>query len=528
MLPTETTEIKQSSPKTQGTDCALIFPPWTVLQGRSYLANRLPPLGVLSIAGYLLKFGFEVQVIDVNGERMGPDQLRTILRESHPRYIGISVLSSSVVSAHCIAKLVKEELPQSIVVMGGVHAELYPGQTLRNSAVDIVVKGDGERPMADIVGDLPWDKIPGISYIRDDGTMQHNPLGDVQMDLDEYGIPAYHLVNFGTYYPSATTYRNLPAINIIMTRGCPGKCTFCNSAMTTLRSRSPQSVFDQIKLLRNSYGIRQIQFYDDTFTINRRAVFELCRLLTESEVGISFCCYVRGDCFDDNIAKALKGAGCHQIMMGIESGSEKIRGIIDKPVPKERYASVVKIARANGLEVRAGFIIGNIGETWETMEESLQFAIDLDIDFLQLNINTPYPGTALFRQALQENRLKHMILKDYGFGEPIVELDDLSASQIKEFERHAWRRFYLRPRMMLKQLRRVTNFRQTMDLFNAFRLFILGFAPGEEPNWSEWDQPEEEMYDLPGLEDSDALTCLTYEVRQGINIARAEDLEVNV
>ena len=158
--------------------------------------------------------------------------------------------------------------------------------------------------------------------------------------------------------------------------------------------------------------------------MNKKGVLELCRLIKESDLDITFSCYARGDCFSDEMARALKSAGCHQIMMGIETGSDRIAKIIRKPIEHEKYRQVVEIAHRNDIEVRAGFIIGSLGETWETMVESLNFAIELDVDFFQLSISTPYPGTQLFKQALEEGRIVHTDFKLYGQSDPLVRLDD--------------------------------------------------------------------------------------------------------
>jgi anaerobic magnesium-protoporphyrin IX monomethyl ester cyclase len=476
------------------TDCVLVYPPWTILQGRTFLTNCLPPLGILSIAAYLLEQGFTVKVIDVHAERMTRERFRELVRAYRPRYVGITVLSSMVVSSHAIARLVKSEVPDCVVVMGGVHAEAFPERMLRSSAVDLVVRGDGERPMAAIVAGKPWVTIESVSFLRPDGTVSHTPLQAIELDLDQYPMPAYDLIDFKRYFPSATSYRNLPAINVIMTRGCPGTCTFCNSARTVLRSRTPRNVFEQIQLLRERYGIRQVQFFDDTFTVNKLGALELCRLLREHKVDITFSCYARGDCFSAEMAHALKSAGCHQIMIGVETGSEAIMKNIGKVIRKERYAEVVRIAHRYGIEVRAGFIIGNLGETWNTMEESLQFAIDLDVDFFQLSISTPYPGTELFKRALAEGRLAHQDYKRYGQGEPIVRLDGLTGEQVLAFERRAWRRFYLRPKTFLRQLRRVTNMRHLKDLYHAFSLLIMNRIINPDPDWAGWDRETEEGY----------------------------------
>ena len=240
-------------------DCVLIYPPWTILYARAFLTNALPPLGILSIASYLESNGYSVRVIDVHAERMSPDDLRKKLAEMRPRYVGICVLSSMLVSSHAIARDAKRLVPDCTVVVGGVHAELFPEAMLQNSAIDLVVRGDGEEPFLDIVKGRRWGDIRGVSYRdEDNAAVVHTPAQDIVMDIDKYPMPAYHLVNINRYFPSATSYRNLPAANVIMTRGCPGKCTFCNSAMTVLRSRAPQRVFEQIKHLREAYGIRQI------------------------------------------------------------------------------------------------------------------------------------------------------------------------------------------------------------------------------------------------------------------------------
>jgi anaerobic magnesium-protoporphyrin IX monomethyl ester cyclase len=200
-------------------------------------------------------------------------------------------------------------------------------------------------------------------------------------------------------------------------------------------------------------------------------------------------------------------------MVGIETGSERIMRVIQKPIDKRRYADLVRIAHAHDIEVRAGFIIGNLGETWETMEESLRFAIELDVDFFQLSISTPYPATALYKQALEEGRLKHTEYKRYGQGEAIVRLDDLTEEDIIRFERYAWRTFYVRPRVLLRQLRRVSNGRQLMDLYNAFSLLIMNKIVNKDPNWESWDrETEAAQYDRHVV--YHAVPRLTYELRR--------------
>ncbi len=479
-------------------DLLLVYPPWTVLSSRGILANALPPQGILSIAAHAEREGYNVKVIDIHVERMDKQTFYSLIKKYNPRLVGISVLSQMVAVTHALAKEIKMISNNCKIMVGGVHAELFPETMLQNSSIDYVIRGDGEGPTLKLLQGQELCKIESLSYRNISNTkVIHNVNQKIVMDLDEYPIPAYHLVKMDKYFPSATSYKNLPATNVIMTRGCPGKCTFCNSANTVLRSHSPRRVFEMIKTLRSNYGIRQIQFYDDTFTVNKKGVYELCNLLIEDKTDITFTCYARGDCWSEDIAKILKKAGCHQVLVGIETGSEKIAKVIRKPIRKEKYKRLVDIAHKYNIEVRAGFIIGNMEETFETMDETLQFAIDLEVDFFQLNINTPYPGTQLFIDADREGRIKHKNFKLYGQSLPIVELDDLSADDILNFSKKAFRKFYMRPVQIFKQLKRIRKLEHIKNLISAFNLLIANAKINKEPEWADWNSAnEEDFYDL--------------------------------
>src|SRR3990167_7067246 len=373
-------------------DLLLIYPPWAVLEKRGILQNNLPPLGILSIASYCLSHGDRVEVLDVHANRLTDQEVIAALRKTKPKYVGISVLTNMAKPAHYIAALCKKEVPDCTVIMGGVHAEALPERMLRNSHVDGVGRGDGEELMLEILQQKPYAEIAGLSYRLNN---------KVNKALDNYPMPAYHLVDFKKYFPAVGSYRRHPAINMLMTRGCPGKCTFCNSAYTTLRSRSAASMVEQIKLLRYQYGIRQIQFYDDTFTVMKKSVLDFCQKLIDDKVDITWTAYIRGDCFSEDMAEMMKKAGCHQVLIGIESGDARVLEMIQKPIHRERYKQTVEIAHRYGMEVRGSFIIGCQGETSESMRATLRFAKELDIDLFQLSILTPYPGTQVYRDAVR-------------------------------------------------------------------------------------------------------------------------------
>lgn len=507
--------IGTSNQKTSNeVDVLLVYPIWVTSSGRGRLQRMLPPLGVLSIASYLETSGYKVKVIDLHAEAITPEEFRKIIKMCRPRYVGITVLSSHFLPAQHIAKIVKEELPETYVVVGGVHAEAHPEQMLQNKNIDLVCRGDGEEVMLEIIQGKAVSEIKGLSFLNGKKEVVHNPPRELADTLDRYPLPAYHLINFKNYFPGVGTYRNFPAINALMTRGCPGKCTFCNSAKTLLRGRSPEKMVELVQHLNVRHGIKQISFYDDTFTANPKNVREFCRLMIEKKVDVTFVCYVRGDMFSEELAKLLSRAGCHQILLGIESGSSSLMAKIGKPIDKEKYKKVVKIAHQNGIEVRGSFIIGHLDETKETLEETLQFAKDLNLDFFQPNILTPYPGTQLYKDAKAHNLLLHENYDMYGQGEVVLKMKNLTEKDLLAFYYWCFLRFYFRPKAIWQQLKRLRHWVQLKDLVQTFSVLIIEGVrkdrSGRLKAWLDFNLQEDLGPDVM-VPNS---TRLTWEVRQ--------------
>ncbi len=480
-------------------DLLLIYPPWPVARGRARLISTLPPLGVLSIAASAEARGHRVAVCDAHAERSSLEDIRLLLRRLRPRVVGLSVLTSQATSAHAIARAAKEELPGCVVVAGGVHVEVTPERTLRNAAIDIVVRGDGEDAVVEILEGWPLERVLGASYRRD-GAVRHNPVRPARVDLDSYPPPAWHLVSLDRYHPGATTYRQLPAINLLMTRGCPGRCSFCNSARTRLRSHSPERMVAQMELLHGAYGVRQFQFYDDTFTADEERVLRFCELLRERRLGVSWIGFIRGDRFSDRLAAAMSAAGCHQVLVGVETGSPAIAERIGKPLEPALYERAVRVAHRHGMQVRASFVLGSLGETEETMEQSLALALALDFDFVQLFVATPYPGTAMYIEAVERGWVRDEPWERYGQAAVLVDQPQLEADAIHRFQRRFARRFYLRPRVLKRLLRGALRPRQLQDYLQAVPTFLLGLGEDDlDEAWACWRGLDEGDYlDLPG------------------------------
>ena len=459
-------------------DVLLINPPWLSKDRNIWhgIKGAMPSLGLLSIAAYLEQQGVSVQVLDIHVEKLSAEETKEVIRRVRPKIVGITVMTATSVPAHKIATLAKEVDPEILVVMGGVHAEALPEECLLNPAVDLIVRGDGELTMHRVATEHLNGRSPltlnGISG-RNGNKVVHAAPGEIITNLDDLPFPAYHLVPMEKYYPAMGAYKRLPAINMLMTRGCPGKCTFCNSAMTKLRTRSAEPVVDEILYLKRRYGIREIQFYDDTFTIFKQNVFRFCELMQQKKVDITWTAFARTDCISPELAKAMKAAGCHQMLFGVESGDDEILENIRKPIDRERTKWAHNVVREAGIELRSAFLFGNMGETVQTMQNTLDFALELDPDIAIFNICTPYPGTQLFNWAKQHGYLKHEDWTEYELSTFLMNLPTVAEKELMDFYLHAYRRFYRRPIAIWRRLKATSNVSMIADLMHAFCFVML-------------------------------------------------------
>jgi radical SAM superfamily enzyme YgiQ (UPF0313 family) len=380
--------------------------------------------------------------------------------------VGITATTPIISNAREMTRKARLLWPDCRIVMGGVHPTVLPEETLSEPAVDVVVRGEGEITIGELADGKPLPDIRGISYRRN-GKIVHNPDQVLIEDLDTLPMPAYHLLPMDKYYPSAGATKRLPAISMLATRGCPGRCTFCYRIFgNKLRVRSGRKVADEVKYLQDNYGIKEICFYDDTFTVFKKEVHAFCERLDELNVDLTWSCFSRVDTIDESLLKDMKSHGCHQIMYGIESASLEILTNVGKRADLDKARRAIAITKKAGIDVRAAYMLGNPGETIETMQQTLDFAIELDTEVAIFNIATPFPGTEMFNWAKDNGLLTTENWDEYDFANPVMELPTVSLQQIQEFYQRAYRKFFLRPKYLA---RRVTRLRRMVNLVDAFR-----------------------------------------------------------
>ena len=456
-------------------DVWLINPPWEQLKedvrAKAKVENTMPSLGLGYIASILEAHGVKVRILDINVEGFSPKKLRDYLTNNNfrPKHIGITTTSHTILQALDVAQACKEALPKSAVTLGGVHPSIMPDETLASENVDYVIRGEGEFAYLELIRGRPLEKIEGLSY-KQEGRIIHNPPRPPIADIDDLPFPAFHLMELSKYHPTIGSYKQLPLMGVIGSRGCPFNCTYCASPAfwgRKVRFRTAKNLVEEIDFLVKEYGIKEIQLLDDNFTASQKRFMEFCRLLAEAPFKISWSCNSRVDCIDDEMLKIMKATGCHSITYGIESGDIEMLKRIKKKISLEQARDAIKLTKGHRITCRTSFMFGNPGETHETIRKTVKFAMETMPDFVIYNILKPYPGTEVYHWAKERKLLdeKWYLSPDSSH---IIESPGLSRKELVDLQRNSMRQFYLRPRYIISRFSRLGSFRDLLVYLKGF------------------------------------------------------------
>jgi radical SAM superfamily enzyme YgiQ (UPF0313 family) len=240
-----------------------------------------------------------------------------------------------------------------------------------------------------------------------------------------------------------------------------------------IRYLSAENIYQQIIYLQTNYGIREISFYDDTFTANLRRVEKLCQLIISNHMDISWSCFARVDTVNPGILQLMKAAGCHQIMYGFETTDEKVLNAVNKRVQLNQYENVISWTREAQIDIRGAFMLGSPEETQASMEATIAYAKKIDIQYAIFNITTPFPGTELFNWAVQTGTLRHKRWAEYDLSHVILSLPSVSQQKVQDYYKKAYREFYFRWSYILPRLLNIRTVDDLMVYFTAAKGFIF-------------------------------------------------------
>ncbi|HDY88187.1 MAG TPA: radical SAM protein, partial [bacterium] len=327
-------------------------------------------------------------------------EVQDILKDFDPDVVGFTVLTPEVGSATKFSSLVKEGREDRVVVWGGHHATFLPDDVLSYGAIDVVIKGEGENTILDMMSSLSsgvkdFAAIKGLSY-RDNGKIYHNPDRELIEDLDAIPFPAHHL----SLFPEA--FKRMERIGIMTNRGCPFRCGYCSSPKFTRKSvrlRSYNNVIKEIKHVTGFYKKNIISFLDDNFTIDKKRVIALCEHLINANLKVSWDTMTRADILNEDVVKLLKRAGCCGVSIGIESGSERMLKKIKKGVKLDKVVNAYNLLYRYDIPSGANFMAGFPEETTDDIQETFDLMKKIKTENINFNIFEPIPGSPLLEDC---------------------------------------------------------------------------------------------------------------------------------
>lgn len=428
------------------------------------LMEPMPCIGLAYIAAVLEKDGHEVSIIDNYVHRYNDKELLDIVIHSSPDIVGFSVLTPSVRSALSLAGLIKKTRSNIITIAGNVHPTLFPHEFLLDGKFDIVVRGEGEETMSELVRTIAakgsLENVRGISFLLN-GAVVNNEKRPAISDPDKLPVPAWHLLPYRKYglFPFADIRK--PLLTVMATRGCPFSCKYCSLSYMdkSYRKRSPGKVVDEMVFLINKFGLKQMGFVDPIFPLEEEYANELCDEMIKRGIPdkVVWTTETKVDILNRKIIEKLKKAGCRRVIFGIESAYEETLKGIGKTIDPVKTAEVIKLIRINRMESIGLFMIGLPGETPELIQKTFDYACDLDLDFAKFAMTVPFPGSELYEVMKQTKKIRTDDWENFTTFNPVPDNipyvpDGMKAQQLIDLQRKGTIQFYLRPKMIVRQL----------------------------------------------------------------------------
>ncbi len=479
----------------------LINPPFLPDFGRYSRESRSPaitrsgtlyyPFWLLFGAAALERTGCEVDVIDAPAARLDTEAVVRRAADFAPAVLIVNSSTPSLGSDIAVAARLKGPAGRPFTAMVGTHVTARPADGLAEPAVDAVCVGEYDRTVVELTAALrtgaEWRGIKGLAYRRDREVIvnERQPLLD---DLDGRPYLAEIIKKYldvEDYFFAAARY---PMIMMITGRGCPHRCVFCLYPQvfhgSRYRLRSPEDVVDEFEFIASELpSVREVVIEDDTFSANRKRVRRICELLIERGIKTRWSANVRVN-LDYETMRLMRRAGCRLIIAGFESGDQRVLDMMNKGTTLEQQMEFARAARRAGLMIHGCFMAGTPGETRGSLERTLEFAIELDPDTAQFFPLMVYPGTGAFDWAEENGYLIttdfREWLTDEGLHNCVVSTEKLSARELVEFCDRARRRFYLRPRYILrKAVQGLLHPTEGLRTFMSFRVFAKHLFKGK-------------------------------------------------
>lgn len=448
------------------------------------------PLWLSYAAGVLDEKGYELKLIDAPAKSLNYDHTLKLIKEFNPDLVVEDTSTASITSDLAFAKIIKEEIPNTKICLVGTHVSATVHEILPkySSFIDFIARHEYDYTICELADKLykpeQYRQIDGISYTID-GQVVDNKDREYIKNLDELPFVSKvykKYLNIEDYFYAHVSY---PTVSIFSSRGCPSKCFYCMYSQVMFgknyRKRSAQNLFDECLYITKEFPqVKEILIDDDNFTVDQENVQEFCRLMIESKIKLKWIVQARVN-LSYKTMLLMRKAGCKLVVVGFESGNQEILNNMKKGITLEQSLEFNENAQKAKMRVHGCFMVGNPGETAETMNETLKFAKKLKLDTVQFFPLMVYPGTEAFLWAKSN---KYIMARNYsewlnedGTHNCVLSTDKLSSRELVEFCDYARKKFYLRPSYILMKigqcLKSKDDMVRTIKAFDTFKSYLL-------------------------------------------------------
>jgi anaerobic magnesium-protoporphyrin IX monomethyl ester cyclase len=444
-----------------------------------------PPIGLAYLAG-AVQHEHSAAILDMLKTRMTDDEFRGFVKSGQFEVVGFQCYTQELQSVAKLTALVKSVSKGIVTVAGGPHPTLLAKETMEalSSSLDYVLRGEGDLTFPQFLSCLEnkldkIEQVPGLVWRQADKVIENAPPEFVK-DLNALPLPAWELIQPQTYPPAqhGAFFKKFPIAPIVTTRGCPYACKFCSAPILSgrqVRFHDPERISNEIRLLHSQYGIREIHIIDDNFTINRSHAVAVLKKIIEAklDISIAFPNGIRVETVDEELLDLMKRAGAYLISLGIESGSDRILQLMNKKLKVAATEEKVKMIHRAGLDIAGFFVIGFPGDTKEDIEKTIRFSLKLPLiranyfDFL------PLPGTPIYYELQEKGELARIDWNQFHFMTAPYAPAGMTREELRGFQRKAFIRFYLRPKILIRNIFQIRSFLHFKYLLRRFYHWLL-------------------------------------------------------
>jgi anaerobic magnesium-protoporphyrin IX monomethyl ester cyclase len=417
-----------------------------------------PPLGLAQLAGCLEEAQIPVEILDANAEELDWQGVGRALSDAAPDLIGITVFTPYVPDVVRAVQVSRQAMPEATIVLGGPHATFTARETLQTMPeVDLVVRGEGDQILVDLVqaleGDEGFEGVPGITY-RQNGDLVENPVPP-PLDPSLLPNPAFHLLPMERYHFASL---GGPFATVVTSRGCPFQCSFCSEWPFWgggWRAHDPGKVIDQVDILVNRYGRKNIWFGDDCFNVNGEHMAAICEGILERGIDVNWYYQGRADLVvkHKELLPLARRAGNRMVQIGIEASNDEQREGLNKQLSTETVREAVKLLRQHDIVCQGMQIVGLPGDSPRTFEQKVRLVNQLDVDFPVFLVYTLFPGAPDYDKAVAEGWID--LPANYArhdMAHVLMPTQYMNPRQIWAYTRWAWTSVYLHPVRLARNL----------------------------------------------------------------------------